>query len=140
VQRPSRCSAEPGPINGLKVWTPAAAHLAVFPAITALVSCYGLFASPSTIGGNLQTLALMLPEGSFQIVQDQIARALDQGGAALGATSLFGLALAIWSANAGVKALIDALNIVYEEQEKRSFVRLKLLSLAFTSGGLPHCC
>jgi membrane protein len=37
--------------------------LAVFPAITALVSCYGLFANPSTIGANLQTLALMLPEG-----------------------------------------------------------------------------
>ena len=50
--------------------------LAVFPAITALVSCYGLFANPSTIGANLQTLSLMLPEGSFQIVQDQIARVL----------------------------------------------------------------
>src|SRR3954449_2403450 len=50
--------------------------LAVFPAITALVSCYGLFANPSTISDNLRTLALMLPEGSFQIVQDQIARVL----------------------------------------------------------------
>ena len=53
--------------------------LAVFPAITALVSCYGLFANPSTIGANLQTLALMLPEGSFQIVQDQIAPGARQG-------------------------------------------------------------
>ena len=53
--------------------------LAVFPAITALVSSYGLFADPSTIGANLQTLALMLPEGSFQIVQDQIARVLAKG-------------------------------------------------------------
>jgi membrane protein len=42
--------------------------LAVFPAITALVSCYGLFANPAAIGANRQTLALMLPEGSFQIV------------------------------------------------------------------------
>ena len=58
--------------------------LAVFPAITALVSCYGLFADPSTIGANLQTLALMLPEGSFQIVQDQIARVLAKGSTALG--------------------------------------------------------
>jgi membrane protein len=110
--------------------------LAVFPAITALVSCYGLFANPSTIGANLQTLALMLPEGSFQIVQDQITRVLDKGGTALGATFLFGLVLAIWSANAGVKAVIDALNVVYEEREKRSFVRLNLLSLAFTTGGI----
>ncbi|MEO6843078.1 MAG: YihY/virulence factor BrkB family protein [Bradyrhizobium sp.] len=110
--------------------------LAVFPAITALVSCYGLFANPSTIGANLQTLAMMLPEGSFQIVQDQITRVLTQGNTALGATFLFGLGLAIWSANAGVKAVIDALNVVYEEREKRSFIRLNLLSLAFTTGGI----
>ena len=110
--------------------------LAIFPAVTALVSCYGLVASPSTIGANLQTLALMLPEGSFQIVQDQIARVLDKGDAALGATFLFGLAFAIWSANAGVKAVIDALNVVYEEREKRGFFRLNLLSLAFTTGGI----
>jgi membrane protein len=110
--------------------------LAVFPAITALVSCYGLFADPATIGANLQTLALMLPDGSFQIVQDQIARVLMKGNTALGATFLFGLAFAVWSANAGVKAVIDALNVVYEEREKRSFIRLNLLSLAFTTGGI----
>lgn len=110
--------------------------LAVFPAITALVSFYGLFADPSTIGANLQSLSLMLPEGSFQIVQDQIARVLEKGNASLGWTFLFGLALALWSANAGVKAIIDALNVVYEEREKRSFVGLNLLALAFTSGGI----
>src|ERR1700754_2157305 len=102
--------------------------LAVFPAVTALVSSYGLFADPSTIGNNLQTLSLMLPEGSFQIVQDQITRVVTQGNTALGATFLFGLALAIWSANAGVKAVIDALNVVYEEKEKRSFLRVNLVS------------
>jgi membrane protein len=110
--------------------------LAVFPAITALVSCYGLFANPSTISDNLQTLALMLPEGSFQIVQDQIARVLGNGQAKLGAAFLFGLALALWSANAGVKAVIDALNVVYGEREKRSFIKLNLLSLAFTTGAI----
>ena len=110
--------------------------LALFPAITALVSSYGLFADPSTISANLQTLALMLPEGSFQIVQDQVARVLAKGGTTLGATFLFGLGLAIWSANAGVKALIDALNVAYDEREKRSFIRLNLVSLAFTTGGI----
>ena len=110
--------------------------LAVFPAVTALVSSYGLFADPSTIGANLQTLAVMLPEGSFQIVQDQIARVLDKGSSALGWTFLFGLALALWSANAGVKAVIDALNVVYDEREKRSFIGLNLVSLTFTIGGI----
>jgi len=110
--------------------------LAVFPAVTALVSFYGLFADPSTIGANLQTLSLMLPDGSFQIVQDQIARVLAKGNASLGSAFLFGLAFALWSANAGVKAIIDALNVVHEEREKRSFVKLNLLSLAFTSGAI----
>ena len=108
--------------------------LAVFPAITALVSCYGLFADPSTISANLQTLALMLPQDSFQIVQDQVARVLAKGSSELGWTLLFGVALAIWSANAGMKAVIDALNVVYAEREKRGFIKLNLLSLALTIG------
>ena len=110
--------------------------LAVFPAVTALVSSYGLFADPSTIGANLQTLSLMLPEGSFGIVQDQIARVLAKGNTSLGGAFLFGLAFALWSANAGVKAIIDALNVVHEEREKRGFLKLNLVSLAFTAGGI----
>lgn len=110
--------------------------LAVFPAVTALVSSYGLFADPSTISANLQTLAMMLPEGAFQIVEDQVARVVSNGNTALGATFLFGLVLAVWSANAGVKSIFDALNVAYEEREKRSFIRLNLISLAFTVGGI----
>ncbi|MHC4055072.1 YihY/virulence factor BrkB family protein [Bradyrhizobium sp. 25ACV] len=110
--------------------------LAIFPAVTALVSSYGLFADPKTISANLQTLATMLPEGSFQIVEDQVARVVSHGSTTLGATFLFGLVLAIWSANAGVKAIFDALNVAYEEREKRSFIRLNMVSLAFTVGGI----
>ncbi|KJC45540.1 YihY/virulence factor BrkB family protein [Bradyrhizobium sp. LTSP857] len=110
--------------------------LAVFPAVTALVSSYGLFADPSTISANLQTLAMMLPEGAFQIVEDQVARVVSNGNTALGITFLSGLVLAIWSANAGVKSIFDALNVAYEEREKRSFIRLNLISLAFTIGAI----
>ncbi|RTE90775.1 YihY/virulence factor BrkB family protein [Bradyrhizobium sp. LVM 105] len=110
--------------------------LAIFPAVTALVSSYGLFADPATISANLQTLATMLPEGSFQIVEDQVARVVSNGNTTLGAAFLFGLLLAIWSANAGVKAIFDALNVAYEEREKRSFIKLNMVSLAFTIGGI----
>lgn len=110
--------------------------LAIFPAVTALVSSYALFADPSTISSNLHTLATMLPEGSFQIVEEQVARVLSNANTTLGATFLLGLLLAIWSANAGVKAIFDALNVAYEEREKRSFIRLNLVSLAFTIGGI----
>jgi membrane protein len=106
--------------------------LAIFPAITALVSSYGLFADPATISDNLQSLSVMLPAGSFAIVQDEIARVLDKRDATLGMTFIVGLLLAIWSANAGVKAMIDALNVAYEVEERRGFIRLNLISLAFT--------
>jgi len=78
--------------------------LAIFPAIAALVSSYGLFADPSTISGNLESLALMLPAGSFAIVQDEITRVLAKENSSLSLAFTFGLVLAIWSANAGVKA------------------------------------
>ncbi|QOZ72233.1 YihY/virulence factor BrkB family protein [Bradyrhizobium arachidis] len=110
--------------------------LAIFPAVTALVSSYGLFADPTTISDNLQKLAMMLPQGTFEIVEEQVGRVVSKGNTALGATFLFGFVLAIWSANAGVKAIFDALNVAYEEHEKRSFIKLNLVSLAFTVGGI----
>jgi membrane protein len=110
--------------------------LAIFPAVTALVSSYGLFADPSTVSGNLQSLAMLLPEGSFTIVQDQVGRVLAKQNTTLGITFIFGLLVALWSANAGMKAILDALNVVYEEKEKRGFLKLNLVSLAFTLASL----
>ena len=110
--------------------------LAIFPAITALVSSYALFADPSTISDNLRSLSLMLPDGSFSIVQDQVGRVLAKGNVTLGWAFVIGLAMAIWSANAGMKAVLDALNVVYEEDEKRSFIKLNLVSLSFTVASL----
>ena len=110
--------------------------LALFPAIAALVSCYGLLADPSTISKNLQSLAWMLPPDSFSIVQDEIGRVLAKANSTLSVAFFFGFFLAIWSANAGVKAVLDALNVAYEVEEKRSMIRLNLVSLAFTLAGL----
>jgi membrane protein len=106
--------------------------LALFPAVTALVSCYGLFARPESINDHLSFLAGVMPAEAYSIVQDQIARVVAKGQAGLSLGFAIGLLFALWSANAGMKALMDALNIVNEEKEKRSFVRLNLVSLAFT--------
>lgn len=110
--------------------------LALFPAITALVSLYGLIADPATVREHLSTLSFMLPAGTFQIVEDQIGRILSQGEAQLGLKLAIGLAIALWGANAGMKAVIDGLNVAYEEEEKRGFVVLNALSLAFTLAGI----
>jgi membrane protein len=110
--------------------------LALFPAITALISIYGLFTDAAGLGEQIRALSGVLPGGAVDIVSEQMARVAGQGEGALGLGLIFGLGLALWSANAGMKTLFDALNIVYEEKEKRSFVRLTLITLAFTLGSL----
>jgi len=110
--------------------------LALFPAITALVSSYGLFAKGATISGHLQLVAGVVPEAAVGIVQEQITRIVSKGDAKLGFGFVLGLGLALWSANAGIKAVMDALNVVYDETEKRSFIRLNLVSLCFTVGAI----
>jgi membrane protein len=109
--------------------------LAVFPAVTALVSLYGLFASPAAISGQLALLSGILPDSAVEILREQIGR-LTANSSKLGLGFIFGLAVALWSANSGMKAIMDALNVVYEEKEKRGFIKLNLISLAFTLAGI----
>jgi membrane protein len=110
--------------------------LAFFPAITALVSFYGLLADPATIREHLSLLAGMLPAGGFEIMRDQVDRILAKGGGQLSFAFVFGTSLAIWSANAGMKAMMDALNVIYNVPETRSFIRLNAVSLALTVGAI----
>jgi Virulence factor BrkB len=106
--------------------------LAIFPAIAAFVSLYGLIADASTIDSHLSLAAGVFPAGAVDILHEQIARLTAKSDAKLGLGFVTGLAIALWSANAGMKAIIDALNVVYDEKEKRSFVKLNLLTLLFT--------
>ena len=110
--------------------------LSLFPAIAALVTCYGLFADVNVINDHLASLRGILPDGAIDIVGDQVKRIAAKGGGTLGLTFFTSLVLSLWSANAAMKAMFDALNVVYEEQEKRSFVMLNLRSLTFTIGAL----
>jgi membrane protein len=89
--------------------------LAVFPAVTAPVSLYGLFASPTAISDQLSLLAGILPQGALDILREQIGHLTAGSGAKLGLGFILGLIVALWSANAGMKAIMDALNVVYEE-------------------------
>jgi membrane protein len=112
------------------------ALLAIFPTITAFVSFYGLLASYSTIGDHISLLSYVLPPGGVGIVQDQIGRIVSNNDGKLGLAFVLGLGIALWSANAGMKALIDALNVVEGEKEERGFVRLNVVSFGFTMGAI----
>lgn len=112
------------------------ALLALFPALAAIVSVYGLFADPATLQDHLAGLEGILPGGALSIIRDQFEALAANGASSLGFAFALGLATSLWSANAGVKAIFEALNIAYEEQEERGFVRLTLVALCFTVGGL----
>jgi membrane protein len=112
------------------------ALLALFPATAALVSLYGLFADASMISEHLRLVSGFLPDGALEVIGDQVKRIASQGQATLGTAFLGTLVLALWGANAGTKAIFDALNIIYKEREKRSFTRLTLWSMSFTVGAI----
>ena len=112
------------------------ALLAMFPAIGALVSIYGIFADPGTIRAQLDNLSSLLPNGAIEVIGDELGRVASGGKTTLGTAFLFTLGLSVWSANAGMKALFDALNIVYDAQERRGLVTLNAVSLAFTAAAL----
>jgi membrane protein len=108
------------------------ALLALFPAVTAGVSIYALFADAGTIAGHIGELSALLPGGAIDIVSKQIRSIVQRGSSELTFGFIFGLGVAFWSANAGMKAIFDALNVIYDEEEKRSFIKLNLISLLFT--------
>lgn len=112
------------------------ALLALFPAITALVSIYGRVADPETIAGNLALLNQFLPSSAIDLIAGQVTAIASAPSSALSLAGIVSLLAALWSANGGTKALIDALNIAWFESETRSFIKLNLVSLALTLGAI----
>ena len=108
--------------------------LALFPAIAALISVYGLFTNPAQIGTELASLSGVIPGDGMQIIESQITALTSNGHSTLGFAAIISLAVSLWSANNGIKSLIGGLNVVYHEHEKRSFVKLTLVAFAFTVG------
>jgi membrane protein len=93
-------------------------------------------ADPSTIHERLSLATGVLPQGALNILNEQLTRLTSHRTSALSVGFIGGLLVALWSANAGAKAIMDALNVAYDETEKRSFVRLNLVALAFTLGAI----
>lgn len=110
--------------------------LAIFPTVTAFVSIYGLFADASTVQSHVALLSNFAPPEVVGPIQEQIYRVATTRSVDLSFAFIFSVLLALWSSNAGMKAVIDALNVAYDETERRSFVKLTLISLAMTVGAI----
>ncbi|HLU05010.1 MAG TPA: YihY/virulence factor BrkB family protein [Woeseiaceae bacterium] len=112
------------------------ALLAIFPALAAAVSLYGLFASPDQIAQQVDSLTGVLPQQAADILRTALQNLASQQGQALGVGAIIGFLLALWSARKGVVALMTATNIAYDEEEERGFFKQLFVSLAFTLAGV----
>ena len=112
------------------------ALLALFPALGVFVSLYGLVGDVQGAQHQIASLQGVLPAGGVSVLSDQINRLAATSHASLGLTFLISFVLSVLSANAGMKGLIAGLNVAYELREKRNFLVLNLVSLAFTAGAI----
>jgi membrane protein len=109
--------------------------LALFPALIALVLIYGLVADPAQIASQIGQLTAALPDEVSKIITDQLQLlSTQQTKAGIGA--VLAIALALWAASGGMSNLMTAISTAYDEEEKRSFVKKRLLALALTLGAI----
>jgi membrane protein len=110
--------------------------LAVAPGLAALVSIYGLVASPADVARQMEALSTAMPPEARTLLADQLNQVVSTSGSAKGLGVALGIALALWSASAAMKNLIVALSTMYDETETRGFVKLRVRAVGLTVGAL----
>ena len=112
------------------------AFLAIFPALAALLALYGLVADPAQVSQQIDSLGGVLPPEVIGTLGAQAERLTTGSSDALSWGLALSVLLAVWSANKGTKALLQAITIAYDTPEERGFVKLNAVSLAFTIAGI----
>lgn len=108
--------------------------LALFPALTAFVTLYGLFLDPATAVDQLAALRGVVPPSVMGVVAARVQALAAEPAATLGLGLAVSLFIALWGANGGVKAIMEGLNIVFDVPEGRGFVKRNLVALALMGG------
>jgi membrane protein len=105
--------------------------LGLIPGIAALISIYGLVADPADIQAQFAAMSGFLPEDARRLLEEQMTRIAGQPSTA-GFAAAISIAIALWGGATAMKTLMNALNIIYNEQEKRGFIKLTLAALGLT--------
>ena len=112
------------------------AMLAVFPALAAFVSIFGLIADPQTVRQTALQASEFMPPEAATLLLDALTALVNKANSKLNLALVVGLGIAVWSARAGIAALMTGLNIAYEEGEKRGFIKQQVVALSLTFGAL----
>jgi membrane protein len=110
--------------------------LSIFPALIAMISIYGLVASPETVARQVEDLSAQLPEDAAALIGDQLESIAANSGSALTWGLVVSILAALWSASGGVGNIITAINLAYDEVETRKFIKLKGTALILTLGAI----
>ena len=108
------------------------AMLSIFPALAALVALYGLIADPGTVQQQIHAIHGIIPGEAQQVIETYLKSLVTSNSSKLGLGLIVSVLIALWSARAGTVSLIQALNITYEEPEKRGFVRYQAIAIGLT--------
>jgi membrane protein len=100
--------------------------------LVAIVSLYGLVADPAEVGRQVRDVTAALPPEARTLITDQVRQVASQAPSSLGTTAVISIALALWSASSGMRWLLSALSLAYDEAEDRKFVRLRGTALLLT--------
>jgi membrane protein len=112
------------------------AFLSIFPSLIAMISLYGLVASPDTVAGQVEDLSAQLPDSAAELIGDQLEAIATNSGSALTWGLVVSILAALWTASGGVGNMITAINLAYDEVETRTFVKLKGTALILTLGAI----
>lgn len=112
------------------------AFLAIFPALMALLSIYGLAVDPEQAERQIGQLSGMMPEEAFSIIKERVDNLISTSGSTLGWGTALGILISLWSANAGTKSLFKGIDIAYETENNRGFIKQNALTLLFTFGAI----
>ncbi len=112
------------------------ATLALFPAISMLVSVYGLAFDPQTVEPQMKVLNHLLPGPAYTLIADRIHTLVSKDQGTLTISLIVSVLVTMWSSSAGTKSMLAALNMAYDEKETRSFLRFQGTALGMTLGGI----
>lgn len=112
------------------------ALLSMVPAMIATVSIYGLVADPSDIERQVSQLTEALPEEARALITQQLGDVVRSSSSGLSFAAIGGVAIALWTASSGMKHLVRAVNVAYDEPARDSFVKTRGLALALALGAI----
>lgn len=106
--------------------------LALFPAVTAIMAIGGLLIEPNAIVERLESMAGLLPQEVINIVTAQATEVAGSREGGLGLAAILGILIALYSASKGMTSLMQGINVAYDENEDRGFIKLKLVTFGLT--------